>query len=407
MKDTAGDAYARERQYDAAALRIAERVRSSLALEDVLRQTLDELGLATEVSRSIIQLTPDESGAARMIEWDRGDTSPLNVVPPTPIARRVFSSGEPIIVEDVGQLADRELVDYLRAAGSTAAIGYPITWQGRVIAVLGFHDSRARPWRDDALPLLARLDTQVAAAVAQAELFEQQTEALARLEDLTRMREELVANVSHELRTPLTAIMGVVKTLKREDIDLEHADRDVLLDVLEQQTERLHVLAQDLLDLARFRRGERLLERTSLPFSDVVARALHGVDVPEGREVVLRIEDDVEVDVDPLRMSQVLGNLLLNAVRHGDGEISVRCLVDGDNAVFHVSDEGGGVRPEFAAEMFEPFVHNGLPDSSGLGLAIARAIVESHGGTLVYLAPDDEQPHQFVVTLPAAVRGNA
>jgi K+-sensing histidine kinase KdpD len=382
-------------------LSIAERVRSSLQLEDVLVQTLDELGQATGASRSLIQLEPDATGVSRMLEWDRGDTSPLNVMPPTPVARRVFVEGEPLVIDDASQLDDEELTSYLAGVGSRSVIAWPIRWQERVIAVIGFQDSTPREWRADALPLLQRLEGQIGAALVQAELFEQQQRAIHQLEELTRMREELVANVSHEFRTPLTAIIGVVKTLRRNDLELTPEARDEMLAVLEQQSERLHVLAEDLLDLARFRRGAHQLRRRRVSFSELVASALQGIVVPEDREVAVRIEEDAVLNVDPARMSQVLSNLVMNAVRHGAGEISVRCSVEEGDAVVLVSDEGGGVRDDFAEEMFEVFSHDGgRSDSTGLGLPIARAIVEAHGGSLDYVSPADGA-HQFVVTLPA------
>ena len=139
---------------------------------------------------------------------------------------------------------------------------------------------------------------------------------------------------------------------------------------------------------------------------EVVAEALNGIAVPQERDVVVRIEDDPTVVVDRHRMTQVLANLVVNAVRHGAGEITVRCFADGDTAVMHVTDEGGGVTSELEEEMFEAFVHGATrPDSSGLGLPIARAIVEAHGGTLIYISPDGDHAHQFVVTLPTAARG--
>jgi signal transduction histidine kinase len=101
------------------------------------------------------------------------------------------------------------------------------------------------------------------------------------------------------------------------------------------------------------------------------------------------------------RARGVLSNLLVNAIRHGQGAVTLRGFGEGDRYVFHISDDGGGVADEYAEQMFLPFSRRSdRSDSTGLGLAIARAIVEAHGGSLVYLPASETVPHQFVVALP-------
>jgi signal transduction histidine kinase len=397
----ASEILARERAYDAAALRIAERVRSSLNLHEVLQQTLNELGPATGVSRAIIQLAPNHAGVSLMFEWDRGDTRPLGLRPPTPIARRIFAGGESVIVDDIADCDDEEIASYLEQVGSASATSIPVTWGERVVAALGFQDTAPRDWHATALPLLRRLDAQIAAAIAQAELFDHQQAALEQLRNLNRMREELIANVSHELRTPLAAIQGSAKTLSHRFDDLPPADRRALLDTLETQTERLTVLAEDILELARFRRGTQALSFGTTRFSDLVSRAGEGIIIPPGRSLNVVVDDDCDLRVDSTRLVQVLSNLIQNAVKHGSGDIVVRCTTRGSTAMIDVSDEGPAIPPDYREEMFEPFSHRtDRTDSSGLGLSIARAIVEAHGGTLEYRPPQPSEQHRFVVTLP-------
>jgi signal transduction histidine kinase len=370
----------------------------------VLRLTVDELGRATASSRCICQLAPNGRGVSTMIEWDRGDTRPLGLQPPTPVARRVFTAGRPVVVADRRELDDPELAAYLESVESLAVVGYPITWRGRVYACLGFQDSRPRSWHDHALPLLERCDAQLAAALVQAELFEQQQRALDELRNLTRMREELIVNVSHELRTPLAAMLGSIKTLRR--LDLDEATRADLLLTLDEQSDRLVRLTEDLLDLSRFQRGIRRLDRARLPLSELVRRARTEIVLPGGRTLHVRIDDDPELDVDANRMLQVLSNLLVNAVRHGAGDVHLRTFSEDGDAVVHVSDDGGGIEDGYEDEVFMPFAHRSdRSDSTGIGLSIARSIVEAHGGHLVYLPPTELHRHQFVVSLPRAAPG--
>jgi signal transduction histidine kinase len=389
-----------ERDYDAAALRIAERVRSSLDIPEVLRSTLDELGHTLGVTRAIIQLAPDGEGSSLMLEWVSGGTTPLDVRPPTPDARQVFATGEPLVIDDVGECPLEDVRAYFDRVGSRSAVTFPVRWRQDVIAALGFQDTSVRAWGDEALPLLRRLDAQLAGAVAQAQLFEQQRQALEQSHNLSRLREELMANVSHELRTPVSAILGLAKTLRRPDLEVADERRHEMLGMIEAQAERLGSVAEELLDLARFRHGSRSLRPSRVAVSRLADLSCQGVDL-EGRRLDVRIEDDCELQVDPSRLAQVLSNLLVNAVRHGQGAVLLRGFSSGPHYVFHISDEGRGVEPEYAEEIFLPFSRRSdRSDSTGLGLAIARAIVEAHGGTLVYLPAGEDARHQFVVTLP-------
>ncbi|MBD0290465.1 MAG: GAF domain-containing protein [Thermoleophilia bacterium] len=391
---------ARAGAYDAAALRIAERVRSTLDLDDVLQYTVDELGRATGASRSVIQLKPGEEGRSLLVEWHRGDTRPLGVQPPTVVARRVFELRAPVVFEHRDQ-APAEIRSYLEHADSVSVVSLPVRWQDDVLAAVGLQDTRPRRWLDSVLPLLERVEGQIAAALAQAALFKQQQQALARMRELDRMRDELLANVSHELRTPLAGMIGAMKTLRRRDVALAEGDREQMLAIMEEQAERLFELTEDILELSRFRRGKIELRRRELPLSEVVERGRQAID-SEGREIEIRVEEDPLVSVDRNRVVQVFSNLLQNGIRHGDGGVTVRCFREGGDAVAWVGDEGKGVRPEYADEMFAPFSHaSGRSDSTGLGLSIARAIVEAHGGALTYLAAGAANSHQFVVRLPA------
>jgi len=386
-------------EHDAAALRIAERIRSSLDLEDVLQYTVDELGRALGVSRSLVQLTPGDDGVSLMLEWNRGDTLPLDVRPPTPVARRVLATHEPLVVERSGE-AEPEIRSYLLDVASESVVAIPVLWRGRSIAALALEDSRPRAWRE-ALPLLRRLDGQVGAAIAQADLVRQQLAALEQLENLNRLREELIANVSHELRTPLAAIAGVVATLLREDIHVDAAKQRQLLRTAAEQTERLTLVAGDLLELARFSRGAHVLRREPVHLGSIVELARAGVVVPEGRTFAVRLEDDPVLFVDRHRIAQVLSNLLVNAVRHGQGVITLRARAEASCAVVSLSDEGGGLARGKEDEMFMPFTHSSSrSDSTGLGLSIARAIAEAHGGSLGYRPGVGAAPHEFVLRLP-------
>jgi signal transduction histidine kinase len=392
---------ARDRANDAAALGIAERVRSSLALAGVLEAAVDEIGRALHASRCVIRLAPGTDGSMPLYQWFAPGMPELSLAIPPPPVMRVFETADPLVVEDARQ-ADEETREFAAAVHVRSLLVQPVTWHGRVVAIVSVGDTRPRDWREDALPLLARVVPQLGAALAQAELFEQQEEALERLQEVTRLREELVANVSHELRTPLTSTIGFLRTLERTDVELEDEERGRFLTIARTEAERLAVLVNDLLELARLERRAVALKPAPLDVADVVRRALRGLYLPPGRNVQVAVPGGLVAQADADRLLQVLYNLLSNALQHGEGTIAVAAARDNGHVTLEVSDEGSGVPLERVGDLFVPFAWSSDAHGTGLGLAIARGIMDAHGGSLTYRPRQNGRPHAFVVSLRRA-----
>jgi len=228
----------------------------------------------------------------------------------------------------------------------------------------------------------------------------------AELAETDRLRRDLVANVSHELRTPITALQAVLENL----VDgVGKADPETLGTMLA-QVERLGRLVQQLLDLSRLESGTLPLDRDLFDVRPMIEHAiresqLHATDVDFAIEIVPR---DFRLEADAERLHQVVANLVENAVRHSPpkGRVSVRALAaPGGGARLEVSDDGPGIPDSEVTRVFERFYRADSARSSsdggaGLGLAIARWIVELHGGDI---HPEKREPHgcRMVVTLPA------
>jgi signal transduction histidine kinase len=226
------------------------------------------------------------------------------------------------------------------------------------------------------------------------------------LAEVDRVRRDLVANVSHELRTPITALQAVLENL----VDgVEPADPETLRTML-RQVERLGALVAQLLDLSRLECGAVPLQRRSFDLQplleDVASETrLRGIDVT----VAVRVDPaGATADGDPARVHQVLANLLDNALRHSPsgGTVELRATKDRAGVTIEVSDEGPGITEEERSMVFERFYRADSARSSkdggaGLGLAIARWIVDLHGGDI---RVETRDPHgcRMVVELPAA-----
>ncbi len=207
-----------------------------------------------------------------------------------------------------------------------------------------------------------------------------------RLEEGFSLQRDFVSDASHELRSPLTVLRGRIEQLT------DHAgDRDAVqaeADELMKEVRRMERLTTDMLTLAKAERGE-LVQRRRMPIDDFVEDLRRDLPLLGSRHYSVGSTAHGELDADPDRLSQVLRNLVANAVRHtaADGHIDISINSDNGSAVFAVRDDGTGIEPDQLGRIFDRFHRTDEGRSraqggSGLGLAIAKAIVEAHGGEI-------------------------
>jgi signal transduction histidine kinase len=208
----------------------------------------------------------------------------------------------------------------------------------------------------------------------------------ARLEETELQRRELVANVSHELRTPIAALRARLENVAD---GVETPDAEAVAAMLK-AIERLSRLVDQLLELSQFESGAVRLDRQDFLAADVVGAAVAEVSpVDSDVRIVAELDEGLGVIGDPDRVHEVLTNLLTNAVRHSPagGEVRVRGAPSARGVRFEVCDEGTGVPSSEVERIFDRFYRvDAARDSdsggAGLGLAIARSIVELHGGSI-------------------------
>jgi signal transduction histidine kinase len=400
-RDKAEEALQRAHENDAAALRIAQRLRSSVSLHEVLEQTVEELGRSLDVSHCLVRLPPRSDGSAPLFQWTRDGVEPITAEL-TPAAREIFRTGSALVVTDVQGDGRDEIREMFAKTSVRAAMGYPVVWTGRTIAALGVADTAPREW-GSALPLLEAVAPQIATAVVQAELFERQQETIETLEQVNRMRDELIATVSHELRTPLTSTIGFLTTLKDRVGEFSREQQE-FVDVALKEAAHLARLVDDLLTFTRLKHGTFELHFAPVNAGVVIERAIGRVALPPGRAIDREIATDLFLEADEDRLVQVVSNLLENALLHGGGRVSVTAAKTDGEVRLSVSDEGAGVPRQHAERLFVPFSRWSGSEGTGLGLAISRAIVEAHGGSLTYRLGSNAGPHAFVVRLPLGRR---
>jgi two-component system phosphate regulon sensor histidine kinase PhoR len=216
---------------------------------------------------------------------------------------------------------------------------------------------------------------------------------ITRQKRLEKMRTEFVANVSHELRTPVTVIKGFAETLIEDEAILTPEEKTRFLKKIRSNSERLHNLLQDLLLLTRLESTEMVLQLEDFStgeFLQELTESWESVLEEGGQKLVLDLCPGNDcVRADPLRLSQVMTNLLENAVRHARGftEIRISTRLQDGGVVISVADDGVGIPEKDLPHVFQRFyrVEKGRSRESGgtgLGLSIVKHIVVQHGGEI-------------------------
>jgi len=288
-------------------------------------------------------------------------------------AGRVAEEARPMVI-DVDEYPVYNPI--LRQKRLKCMVGVPLLVRGASLGVLHVGTLTPRKFTRDEVELLQIVAERVAIAIERAQLHEE----LIRLDQL---KLNFVAIASHELRTPATSIYGVLKTLSDRGPQLNEELREELIRVGVEQGERLRRLLEELLDLSRL--DARAITVAPRPvvlkaaLSDVVHGALATADAVE-----LDIPEDLAAVVDPLVLERVVSNLVANAVRYGAPPIRIVARQRERHLRVAVEDAGPGVPKELEGRIFDRFARGGGDTGHGLGLAIARAYAQAHGGDLVY-----------------------
>ena len=221
------------------------------------------------------------------------------------------------------------------------------------------------------------------------------------------MRNEFVSMVTHELRTPLTNIAGFALTVHENWEDLDPAEIEEFLRIIVGEAEHLGNLVEDVLAIPRLEAGRLLFDVTDFPLRPA-AYKIADLIFPAGgaKSASVAVGGNVHVTADPNRGEQVMRNLLENARKYGGDQVTVEATRDGDTYIVVIADNGPGVPPAYRQRVFQPFeqVSSGntrIESGFGLGLAVAKHLVEAMGGRIWY-EPGFPVGARFCFTLPAS-----
>ncbi len=226
-----------------------------------------------------------------------------------------------------------------------------------------------------------------------------------RLASLDQERRAFLANVSHELRTPISNVLVTVEAL-RNGAASDPAVSDRFFQNVEDETKRLSRLIGDLLDLGRLEAGVTLLEKQHIQLVSLIKRAVRAVETRlQNSQISVQVNvADLQIQGDSERLLQALLNLLDNAIKHSppNSQILITGSKEGKQAVVTIRDQGQGVKDSDLSRIFEQFYtgdHSRKGRGVGLGLAIAKRIIEAHGGSITVSSKVGEGA-TFTIYLP-------
>ncbi|HWP07124.1 MAG TPA: ATP-binding protein [Polyangiaceae bacterium] len=289
-------------------------------------------------------------------------------------------------------------------------LAVPVTARsGEVIGGLFFGHSDVGVFTERAERIVTGIASQASVAIDSARLYEQHARLIDELRESDRRKGEFIATLSHELRNPLAPLRNALHALHLLGPPNPSAGR--LREMIERQVGHLVRLVDDLLEVSRINRGTFELRRERVELADVVQSALETTEplyAAGARHLDVQLpEESLVLDGDPVRLTQILGNLLNNAAKYTNngGHVWLATRREGDSVVVTVRDDGIGIAPESLPGLFEMFYRGsgaGSRGGLGIGLTLAQKLAEMHGGTITASSGGLDQGSEFTVRLPLA-----
>ncbi len=383
-----------------------ETLERLIAISRDLNSTLNMRPLLLRIVQSALDLTDSDAASILLVESEEtlrfaafsgpqvAELKSAAVPMKESLAGWVVQNRQTVIINDAQK--DNRLYSLKPKNNIRSIVAVPMLFGDQVIGVLeNLTHHEPRPFKSEDVETLKTLASIAAVAVQNARLFQQN---------------DWIAEIVHEIRTPLTSILSSVELLGRKDLSTDmHLQ---ITDIIQHETERVSRLVDQFLELAQFESGRMLIEFEPFSMASVVeqtAAAIQSQAAKRDMNIVTNCPDTLPlVWGDSARLEQVLLNLLSNAVKYADAhtDINICCRLHDEGMVISVTDEGPGISPEYLPQLFRRFSR--LPGSekrahgSGLGLHIARKIIEAHHGD-IWVESEQNNGSTFAFSLPKSL----
>ena len=390
-------------------LRITNRLSSAWQLQEILGNLYDDLNTVVPYDRMEYAVL-DDSGRVLTTIWV-GASYESTCLPvgyayrrSTPIDRMRFSTAfiDNDLTEYAKGCAPDHPVSLLEAEGMRSSLNCPLVVADETKGCLFFNSREPGSYTEHHLRLIQPIAGHLAAVVEQSRLNEQlrvQNEALRSIE---KSRLEFIASISHELRTPLTGVVGFALELRDRLEDFSREEIEQFAALIAAQSSEVSGIVEDLLVITRAESGHLNIYPEKVDVEREVRAVCESFESDRDEQVVVLEIENVEAAADPLRVRQIVRNLVSNAARYGGPQVTVSVSPVGESAVVTVADNGPGIPEKDREAVFQAYgrSHVARPrtGSIGLGLTVSRYLAEAMGGTLTYDYQDGES--RFVFRIP-------
>lgn len=364
------------------------RIRNTVsALQESLNQASVAIYILDETERQLVQIAARGSQPfAPTLSPDHG------------LARQALTWGEPIIVNDVRTLSGVGSPDGgLPGSGLQNSLAFsqlivPLALGRRVIGIISVQSQQLNAFSEDDLRLLQTLSSNLAATIESARLFQEIQAANERLREVDRLKTQFLANMSHELRTPLNSIIGFSRLMLKGIDGPITTEQEEDLTSIHHSGQHLLRLINDILDMSKIEAGKMVLLFEQVDLAEAARNVLATITaLLSDKPVTLLTAFDPElplIEADPIRIRQILLNLLSNAAKFTDaGTIRLQIQREDDFVHLQVADTGKGIEEKHFDKLFREFEQVDASPTrevggTGLGLPITRNLVALHGGEI-------------------------
>jgi K+-sensing histidine kinase KdpD len=367
---------------------IITMVGQSRDLSHILTTMLDLVVVIVEAAGGYIQLLDEESGKPYLV-------AQKGLAPETIQAIEAIQSSCSLFLFKQSDLRHasqaKELSEVIKRAGWYPLIKIPLKCKDTVLGCMEILGRTSYELDKEQVKLLEAIGQQVGIAIENERLTKRAAETRV-AQELDHLRSELISNVSHELRTPLGLIKAASTTLLRQDIEFDQEIRETLLHGIDEETDRLEHIVNNLLDLSRLEQKRLTLDRSTTDIGQLIRSVVESMQPQIQPDLQVEFDSPPQLlmaNVDPKHVEQVLRNLLTNAIKYSPdgGTITIEVEQNKKELIVQFKDQGIGIPAADLKKIFERFyrVDNDITrdvSGAGLGLAISRELVEAHGGRM-------------------------